>query len=182
MTYLELFLAFFRIGLFSIGGGYAALPLIQNEVTTVYGWMNQSEFADLVAISQLTPGPVAINAATFVGTRTAGLAGALIASFACILPSCAIVVILAVLYGKYKRLAYIQGVLGALRPAVAGLIAAAGFSVAGIFFCGAGSAVSIVVGAVIMTLSLVILRRWRINPALVILGSGVVGAVIYPML
>jgi chromate transporter len=106
MIYLKLFWAFFQIGLFSIGGGYAAMPLIQNQVVDTYGWLNMSEFADIITISQMTPGPISINSATFVGTRIAGIWGAIIATLGCILPSCAIVLLLAILYRKYKNLKY----------------------------------------------------------------------------
>ena len=87
MIYLALFLSFLQVGMFSIGGGYAAMPLIQNEVVTFHGWMTMSEFTDLITIAEMTPGPIAINAATFVGIRIAGFPGAVIATFACILPS-----------------------------------------------------------------------------------------------
>ena len=81
MTYLQLFISFFQIGLFSIGGGYAALPLIQEQVVNLHGWMDMTQFIDIITISQMTPGPIAINAATFVGIKTAGIGGAVIATF-----------------------------------------------------------------------------------------------------
>ena len=87
ITFLELFWSFFQIGLFSIGGGYAALPLIQAQVVDQYGWMTMTEFSDIITISQMTPGPIAINAATFVGIRIAGLAGAVVATLGCVFPS-----------------------------------------------------------------------------------------------
>ena len=79
MTYLQLFISFFQIGLFSIGGGYAALPLIQEQVVNLHGWMDMTQFIDIITISQMTPGPIAINAATFVGIKTAGIGGAIVA-------------------------------------------------------------------------------------------------------
>ena len=81
MIYFQLFLSFLQIGAFSFGGGYAAMPLIQNQVVTLHGWLNLAEFTDLVTISQMTPGPIAINAATFVGTRIAGTPGALYSGY-----------------------------------------------------------------------------------------------------
>lgn len=88
MIYLQLFLSFFQIGLFSFGGGYAAMPLIQGQVVQGHGWLSMSEFTDLITISQMTPGPIAVNSATFVGIKIAGVPGALAATFGCILPSC----------------------------------------------------------------------------------------------
>ena len=93
MIYLQLFWAFFQIGLFSFGGGYAALPLISQQVISTYHWISQNTFTDLITISQMTPGPIAVNSSTFVGQYVAHLPGALIATFGCILPSCILVFI-----------------------------------------------------------------------------------------
>ena len=95
MLYLQLFWSFFQIGLFSIGGGYAAMPLIQNQVVDLHHWLTLSEFTDLITISQMTPGPIAINSATFVGIRIGGVGGALVSTLGCILPSLIIVMTLA---------------------------------------------------------------------------------------
>ena len=102
MTLLELFWSFLQVGLFSIGGGYAAMPLIQAQVVEQHPWLTMSEFTDLITIAEMTPGPIAINSATFVGIRIAGLGGAVVATFGCILPSLLIVSILAKIYYKYK--------------------------------------------------------------------------------
>ena len=104
MAYLALFWSFFQIGLFSIGGGYAAMPLIQEQVVEINGWLSLGEFADVVTLSQMTPGPIAINAATFVGIRVGGVGGAIVATLGCITPSCVIVLILAKIYYKYRSL------------------------------------------------------------------------------
>lgn len=129
MIYWELFLSFLQIGCFSIGGGYAAIPLIQSQAVETYGWLSMSEFTDLITIAEMTPGPIAVNSATFVGVRVAGIPGALIATAGCILPSCIIVSILAWLYYRYKGLTTLQSVLACLRPAVVALIAGAGVSI-----------------------------------------------------
>ena len=129
MTLLTLFISFVQIGLFSFGGGYAALPLIQEQVVTQHDWLSMAELTDLITISQMTPGPIAINSATFVGMKIAGLPGALCATLGCILPSCIIVTAIAKLYLKYRNVAMLQGVLHSLRPAVVALIASAGISV-----------------------------------------------------
>lgn len=125
MIYLQLFLSFLQIGAFSFGGGYAAMPLIQNQVVQLHPWLSQSEFTDLITISQMTPGPIAVNSATFVGTRIAGMPGALAATAGCVLPSCILVTLLAKIYLKYRNLSLLQGVLKSLRPAVIAMIAAA---------------------------------------------------------
>ena len=116
MIYLQLFLSFLQIGLFSFGGGYAAMPLIQDQVVTAHGWLSMPEFTDLITISQMTPGPIAINSATFVGMKIAGVPGAIAATVGCVFPSCVIVTLLARLYLKYRDMSLLQGILGSLRP------------------------------------------------------------------
>ena len=94
MMYIQLFLSFFQISLFSFGGGYAALPLIQGQVVNVHHWLSMTEFTDLITISQMTPGPIAINAATFVGMKLTGMPGAVVATLGYITPSCIIVTVI----------------------------------------------------------------------------------------
>ena len=115
MIYIQLFLSFLQVGLFSVGGGYAAMPLIQSQVVERYAWLTMSEFTDLITIAEMTPGPIAVNSATFVGIRIAGVPGALVATFGCILPSLLIVSLLAFIYYRYKQISVIQSVLGTLR-------------------------------------------------------------------
>ena len=136
MIYLELLWSFFQIGLFSIGGGYAAMPLIQNQVVDVHPWMTMTQFADIMAIAEMTPGPIAVNAATFVGIQVAGIPGAVIATFGCILPSCLIVMTLAYIYYHFRGLKMVQGILAGLRPAVVAMIASAGISLVILSFYG----------------------------------------------
>lgn len=129
MLYLQLFLSFAKIGLFGFGGGLAILSLIQHEVET-YGWMSQAEFVDIVAISQVTPGPIGINCATYVGyTATGSVWGSVLATFAIILPSLVIMLTICKLYfflsTRFKTNPYFQNSLRMLRFAVLGLIAAA---------------------------------------------------------
>ena len=128
MIYLQLFYTFFKIGLFGFGGGYAMLSMIQGEVVTRYGWVTSQEFTDIVAISQMTPGPIGINAATFVGTKVAGLPGAIAATVGFVFPSVFIVLALAKLFFKYGDIGPIRGILNGLRPAVVALICSAGLS------------------------------------------------------
>lgn len=128
MILLSLFLAFLQIGAFSVGGGYAAMPLIEDQVCLRHTWLTADEFAHLVTIAEMTPGPISINAATFVGTRIAGFPGALMATLGCILPSCLTVSLLAFLYRRFKSLPLMQSALTALRPIVVALITGAGLS------------------------------------------------------
>lgn len=184
MIYWELFLSFFQIGLLSFGGGMAAIPLIQAQVVTKHSWLSLTEFTDLVTISEMTPGPIAVNSSTFVGTRIAGIPGALVATAGCILPSCIIVSLLAWLYFRYRNLSYIQGCLKGLRPAIVALIGSAGLSILILALWGDGGVVlnpSAVnwIGGVLFLAVFFVLRRWKPDPILVMLGCGVIGGALY---
>ena len=126
---IKLFISFLKIGLFSFGGGYAALALIQQEVVVENGWLAVGEFNDLITISQMTPGPIALNSATFVGQRVAGFPGSLAATIGCILPSAIIVGALSYFYKKYKDLDLMTDVLKFLRPAIVVMILIAGLDI-----------------------------------------------------
>ena len=181
MIYLQLFLSFLQIGMFSFGGGYAAMPLIQGQVVETHGWLSMTEFTDLVTISQMTPGPIAVNSATFVGIKIAGVPGALAATIGCILPSCIIVTLIAWLYLKYRNMAALQGVLNTLRPAVVAMIASAGISILITAFWG-GAAVSLAAAdwsmAVIFVICIVLLKKVKMNPIWVMLLAGVMKAAV----
>ena len=137
MIYVELFLTFFLIGMFTIGGGYAMLSLIQNQVVTIHGWIDETTFTDIVAISQMTPGPIGINSATYIGYEVLAKSGAseflsvlgsFTATFAVVLPSFIIVLLLAKVYSRWKEHPVFRGVMAGLRPAVLGLIGTAALS------------------------------------------------------
>lgn len=183
MILLKLFGSFFQIGLFSIGGGYAALPLIQNQVVELNGWLSLPEFTDLITISQMTPGPIAINSATFVGIQIAGIPGAIISTLGCVFPSCIIVSILAYLYYKYQNLRAIQGALSGLRPAVVAMIASAGLSILITALWGT-DAISFNVlkidwmSVMIFATGFIVLRKWKPNPIWVMMGAGVTGVIL----
>lgn len=139
MIFIELFTTFFIIGMFTIGGGYAMLSLIQNEVVTVHGWMDDGTFTDIVAISQMTPGPIGINSATYVGYEVLAntgaheltcILGSFTATFAVVLPSFIIVLLLCKVYEKWKSNPIFQGVMTGLKPATLGLIGTAALSLA----------------------------------------------------
>ena len=175
MIYFQLFWSFIQVGLFSIGGGYAAIPLIQNQVVEIHPWLTMNEFTDLITIAEMTPGPIAVNSATFVGIRIAGLSGAVIATIGCILPSCFIVSFLAFIYYHYKGVAVLQSVLVSLRPAVVALIASAGLSVlAQVTFQGKTMIISNInyTGVVIFCVAFLILRRLKQNPIAVMAACG----------
>lgn len=187
MIYIKIFWSFFQIGLFSFGGGYAAMPLIQNQVVDLNGWLTMQEFADVITVSQMTPGPIAINAATFVGIRIAGIFGAIVATLGCILPSCIIVLILSFLYYKYRGFSTVEGILNGLRPAVVALIGSAGFSLLILAFWQGKGIVGNVenidfISAAIFSVALIILRKWKVNPVVVMMGAGVIGLCAYSVL
>lgn len=128
MIYWELFWSFVKVGAFCVGGGYASMPLIQAQVIDEHGWLTMQQFIDIFTISQMTPGPIGINAATFVGTKVAGLPGAVCATVGFVFPSVIIVLILAHLFFKYGDIGSVRGILNGLRPAVVALICSAGLS------------------------------------------------------
>ena len=177
MIYLELLWSFFQIGLFSIGGGYAAMPLIQHQAIDIHNWLTMQSFAEIMTISQMTPGPIAINCATFVGIQVAGIPGALVATFGCVLPSSIIVTLLAFIYYRFKGIDAVQSVLKGLRPAVVAMIATAGLSLMAMAFCGSDTFTSDVniENVILFIVALLVLRIWKLNPILVMVGSGVVG-------
>lgn len=184
MIYLELFWSFFQIGLFSIGGGYAAMPLIQNQVVDIHPWLTMTQFADIMTIAEMTPGPIAINSATFVGIQVAGFLGAIIATFGCIFPSCVIVMTLAFIYYRYRGMNLVQGILAGLRPAVIAMIASAGISLLIMALYGQRTLPSDltsidVIALLIFALAFFVLRKWKINPIWVMAGSGAIGIVLY---
>ena len=186
MIYLELFWSFFQIGLFSIGGGYAAMPLIQNQVVDIHSWLTMTQFADIMTIAEMTPGPIAINSAKFVGIQVAGLPGALIATIGCVFPSCVIVVTLAYIYYRFRSLNMVQGVLSGLRPAVIAMIASAGISLLIMAFYGQRTlpkdlASLDVIAVIIFAIGFFVLRKGKPNPLWVMAGSGVAGIILYSL-
>ena len=184
MIYLQLFWSFFQIGLFSIGGGYAAMPLIQNQVVDLHPWLTMTQFADIMTIAEMTPGPIAINSATFVGIQVAGLPGAIVSTIGCVVPSCVIVLSLAYVYYRFRGLSVVQGVLAGLRPAVISMIASAGISLLILAVYGQRSlpnnlsAINIVAVGIFLG-GFFALRKWKPNPLWVMAGSGIAGILLY---
>ena len=184
MIYLELFWSFFQIGLFSIGGGYAAMPLIQEQVVDLHPWLTMTQFADIITIAEMTPGPIAINSATFVGIQVCGFPGAIVATLGCIFPSCIIVMTLAFIYYRFRGLNIVQGVLAGLRPAVIAMIASAGLSLLIMSVYGQRTlpenlaGIDVIAGA-IFAAGFFVLRKWKPSPLWVMAGSGVAGVLLY---
>lgn len=187
MLLLRLFFAFIQVGLFSVGGGYAAIPLIQEQIVNIHGLMTLEEFSDLITVAEMTPGPISINSATFVGMRIAGVPGVLLCTIGCIIPSFFICLTLAHFYYKYRTVSGVQVVLGAMRPAVVALIASAGASILmlGLFQAGIHEAVLNdirLVEFLIFAAALFILRKYKANAISIILGSGVIGTAVYAVM
>lgn len=179
MIYLRLFWTFFKIGLFTIGGGYAMLPLIQSE-TLAHGWLTQEQIVNFIAVSESTPGPFAVNIATFIGMETGGVPGAVCATTGVVLPSFIIILIVAKCFDKYRNSRVVGGCMSGMKPAVVGLIAAAVISVGGTVFFPAGISASVfaspafIVSALIFAAALIMAFR-KTHPIVIICISAVVG-------
>ena len=182
MIYLELFSTFFIIGMFTIGGGYAMLSLIQNEVVTVHGWIDDGTFTDIVAISQMTPGPIGINSATYIGYEVLNssgaselmcLLGSFTATFAVVLPSFLIVLWICKIYDRYKDHYMFKGIMSGLKPATLGLIGTAALSLATAENFIDWKSFVLFAGAFVVTF------WFRINPITTIIAGGLIGLIIY---
>ena len=175
MIVWTLFLTFFKIGLFTFGGGYAMLPLVQGEVLA-HGWMSLEEVLDFVAVSESTPGPFAVNMSTYVGRITGGLAGAAGATLGVVLPSFLVILLVAHFYDRFRTSRLVQNAMAGLRPAVVGMIAAALFSTAkAVFFpVEPESPAALAVHAGIFLLTAILAFR-KTHPILLILLSAALG-------
>lgn len=174
MIYFQLFYTFFKIGLFSFGGGYAILSLIQKDVVENFGWITTSEFTEVVALSQVTPGPIAINSATYIGYKVTGsVLGSLFTTLGVVLPSFLVLSIIVIFLQKFKNSPVIDRAFKALRPTVLGLILAAGLSLLKPEnFIDWKS-------FVIFGLSIVLSLMYNIGVIPLIIGSGIVGIILY---
>ncbi|WP_313530472.1 chromate transporter [Anaerotignum sp.] len=183
MLIIKLFFSFLQVGMFSVGGGYAAIPLIQNQIVDTYHLMTLAEFTDLITIAEMTPGPISINSATFVGTQLAGIPGAIICTLGCIIPSFIICLSLAYVYYKFRKLGGVQTILGALRPAVVALIATAGMSILllGLFGAETGFQLANIryIELFLFIIGFIALRKFKANPIAVIFGTGIIGTSLY---
>ena len=182
MLYLQLFYTFFKIGLFGFGGGYAMLSMIQGEVVTRYGWLTSQEFTDIVAISQMTPGPIGINSATYVGfTATGSVWGSIIATLAVVLPSFILMLAISKFFLKYQKHPVVEAVFSGLRPAVVGLLASAALVLmnAESFSSPKEDMYSFIISCLIFLVAFVGTRKYKINPILMIVACGIAGLILY---
>lgn len=182
MLYLQLFYTFFKIGLFGFGGGYAMLSMIQGEVVTRYGWLTSQEFTDIVAISQMTPGPIGINSATYVGfTATGSVWGSIIATLAVVLPSFILMLAISKFFLKYQKRPVVEAVFSGLRPAVVGLLASAALVLmnAENFSSPKEDMYSFIISCLIFLVAFVGTRKYKINPILMIVACGIAGLILY---
>lgn len=179
MIYLELLWSFMQVGLFSIGGGYAAIPLIQHQAIEVHSWLTMQEFADIMTISEMTPGPITINSATFVGIRVAGIPGAVVATLGCIIPSAIIVLLLAYVYYHWRGLDTVQSIFRSLRPCVIAMIASAEIPLISLALYGGEDFAGTlrIPSLIIFTAAFLALRLFRIGPIATMVISGTFGLI-----
>ena len=177
MIYLQLFISYLKIGFFGFGGGYAMLSLIQNEIVEQHGWITAQQFADIVAISPMTPGPIAINSATYIGYTVGGFWGSVVATFAVCLPALTIMLALTKFFLKLKDNHYVHSVLVAMRPVVVGMIAAAALLL--MFPKNSADGTFIDHWSWILFGATLYASYKKVNPILLILLSAVAGIVIY---
>ncbi len=181
MIYLELFLTFLKIGAFTIGGGYAMLPLIQSEVVA-HGWLDNEALVNFIAVSESTPGPFAVNIATYCGAQTAGFFGAVCATLGIVLPSFIIILVIANFFAKFKNNSVVTGCMSGLKPAVIGLIGAAVLSIAATVFIPNGfnldifTDTALYTSLVIFAIALVLVFK-KLHPILIICISAVLGII-----
>ncbi len=190
ILFLKLFYTFFKIGLFGFGGGYGMLSLIQGEVVTRHGWMSMQEFTDIVAVSQMTPGPIGINSATYVGytavvndggSQIQAVLGSLTASFAVMLPSFVIMLFISRFFMKYCHHPRVEALFKILRPAVVGLIASAALLLMNSANFGSlgESNLQFFVSAALFLFAFIALRYFKWNPILILVLCGIFGGVFY---
>lgn len=172
MILLKLFLTFLKIGLFSFGGGYAMLPLITREVVEKNHWLTNQEFINIVGISQITPGPLAINTATYVGYKTSGVFGAIFATLGVVFPSIIIIYIIAKLFMKYRNNKYVENVLKYIRLSSIGLIASAAIMLMGDVFINIQS-------IIIFIIAFILSYRFKMDPIVLAIFSGIIGFIIF---
>ncbi|MCT1401097.1 chromate transporter [Paenibacillus sp. p3-SID867] len=179
---LKLLMVFFQIGLFSIGGGYAIIPFIQQLAVEKYAWVSQRVFTDIITISQMTPGPLAVNTSTFVGLQIAGIPGAIISTFGCVISGVCISIMLYRFFQRFNQSVYVLEALNGLRSASLGLIISAAATILLLTFTGTSTmsvatnvdwiAVAVFIG------SLFVLRKWKMNPIFLMVLTGILGGII----
>ncbi|MGI5838717.1 MAG: chromate transporter [bacterium] len=172
MILWTLFISFFKIGAFSFGGGYAMLPLIQKEIIERHGYLTLEEFSDIIAIAEMTPGPIAINSATFVGYKTAGVAGSAVSTFGVVLPSFLVILLAAVFFTRFQKHPAVQNIFRGVRPVVIVLIVAAAVGIGKISLLDGAS-------VVIAAAAFVAMLRTKLHPVAIIIAAGVAGTMFF---
>lgn len=192
MIFFELFYTFVKIGLFSFGGGYGMLSVIQNEVVENHSWLTAAEFTDVVAVSQMTPGPIGINSATYsgytavlnaTGSEELAVLGSLVASFAVMLPSIVLMLIVSRFFMKYCKHPNVEAVFKVLRPAVVGLIASAALLLMteDNFGSPTGNPLQFCVSVALFIAAFVAMKFYKVSPILILVLAGIFGGVFYGM-
>ena len=187
MIFLQLFYTFFKIGLFGFGGGYAMISMIQGEVITRHQWLTSTEFTDIIAISQMTPGPIGINSATYVGysavinagySHTVGILGSIIATFSVVLPSFILMILISRFFLKYQKHPIIASVFSGLRPGVVGLLAAAALVLMNKENFGTETT-QIIFSCILFAGTFIASYRYKVNPILLIIICGIIGYICF---
>lgn len=191
MIYLKLFFTFIKIGLFSFGGGYAMIPLIQKEIET-NGWLTPSEFIDIIAIAEMTPGPIAVNSATFIGSKTAGFLGGMVATIGVVIPSLALILLISNYFFKFQKHPLNIMLFYGIRPVITGLIITAAIFVSETTLFKQELSVAVfkdmvsrptqiidIGSIVVIGLTLLALIKFKLHPILTIIGSGVIGIILF---
>lgn len=172
MILIQLLVSFFTVGFFSYGGGYAMIPLIKREIVQRQAWLTPSEFLDILAVAEITPGPVAINSATFVGYRVAGILGSIMATFGVVLPSLLVILALSYLYVKYQGAPPLKAAFAMVRPIVVVLILMAAVNIGYL-------TIKDVRSAVLAIAVFLLIQTTRLNPILLLVLAGFVGMIIF---
>ncbi len=191
MIYLYLFYTFFKIGLFGFGGGYAMLSLIQGEIVQRFGWISSQEFTDIVAISQMTPGPIGINSATYVGYTAVqnagfegpvfGFLGSCTATFAVVFPSFILMLLISKFFLKYQKHPVVESVFQGLRPAVVGLLASAALLLMNTENFGdfQTDKYTFFISVGIFIVTFIATKVYKVNPIKMIIFMGIAGLLLY---
>lgn len=183
MIYLRLLGVFFKLGLFTIGGGYAMLPLIQAEIEK-RGWITAQEFVDMIAVAEMTPGAIGVNTATFVGWRLAGIPGSVVATTAIALPSLILVLIVSKILDRFRNHPTVGAILYGIRPVVAGLIASSAIFIAQAALEKPNAAGTFLqsfdaINFLLMVAIFIAVRKFKQHPILCIIAAGIFGLIVY---
>jgi chromate transporter len=170
MIHLTLFLEFFKIGLFSVGGGLATIPFLQ-EMVEKYHWITSQDLLDIIAIAESTPGPIGINAATFVGYKAVGITGGIMAVIGIVTPSIIIIILISKALEKFKQSPLVEHGFYGIRPVVAGLILAAGMHVAQI-------ALIDIRAYSVLVIAFIAIKKIKVHPILYIIGGAIIGMIL----